>query len=94
MRAEAATEMEKAIESCRLRVNKEEAALSSLAADKVEDAKKQVVDVKEMIEDMEQRVSFLLIRTTISMTLTIDSAHRPPRSCHLPLCTIQPSWCS
>ncbi|KAK7719193.1 hypothetical protein SLS57_005928 [Botryosphaeria dothidea] len=59
MRAEAATEMEKAIESCRLRVNKEEAALSSLAADKVEDAKKQVVDVKEMIEDMEQRLTDL-----------------------------------
>lgn len=57
MRAEAAKEMEKAIESCRLRVSKEEEALASVAADKAEEAKAQITDVKEMIEDMENRVS-------------------------------------
>ncbi|KAH7058835.1 hypothetical protein B0J12DRAFT_651699 [Macrophomina phaseolina] len=59
MRAEAAKEMEKAIESCRLRVSKEEAALSSVAPEKVEDAKKQIEEVKEMVEDMEQRLTDL-----------------------------------
>ncbi|KAF4540887.1 Tetratricopeptide repeat domain protein [Lasiodiplodia theobromae] len=59
MRAEAAKEMEKAIESCRLRVSKEEEALASVAADKAEEAKAQITDVKEMIEDMENRLTEL-----------------------------------
>ncbi|GME41421.1 histone h1-binding protein [Neofusicoccum parvum] len=59
MREEAAKEMEKAIESCRLRVSKEESDLSTLPADKVEDAKAQITDVKEMIEDMEARLTDL-----------------------------------
>ncbi|KAK0660360.1 hypothetical protein DIS24_g3326 [Lasiodiplodia hormozganensis] len=59
MRAEAAKEMEKAIESCRLRVSKEEEAFASVAADKAEEAKAQITDVKEMIEDMENRLTEL-----------------------------------
>ncbi|OJD37185.1 histone h1-binding protein [Diplodia corticola] len=59
MREEAAKEMEIAIESCRLRVSNEEEALSSVAADKAEDAKAQITDVKEMIEDMENRLTEL-----------------------------------
>ncbi|KAL0255044.1 hypothetical protein SLS55_009571 [Diplodia seriata] len=59
MREEAAKEMEVAIESCRLRVSKEEEALPSIAADKAEEAKAQITDVKEMIEDMENRLTEL-----------------------------------
>lgn len=56
MRKEAAAEMEKAIESCRLRVSKEEESLASLDATKAEEKKKSIADVKEMITDMKNRL--------------------------------------
>ncbi|TKA62244.1 hypothetical protein B0A55_12953 [Friedmanniomyces simplex] len=62
MRKEAATEMEKAIASCRLRISKEGASLSSssslddAATKTLEEGKKAVSEVKEMVADMEQRL--------------------------------------
>ncbi|EMC95838.1 hypothetical protein BAUCODRAFT_34605 [Baudoinia panamericana UAMH 10762] len=55
LRAEAATEMEKAIASCKLRINKEQASLSETSA-KSEERKKSIADVKDMVADMEQRL--------------------------------------
>lgn len=57
MRGEAATQMERAIESCKLRVGKEEASLAGLDAEKKKEKEKSIKDVKEMVADMEQRVS-------------------------------------
>lgn len=56
LRKEAVTHMESAIESCRLRVEKEESTLSSHPADKQEAKKKEIKDVKEMMSEMEQRL--------------------------------------
>ena len=59
IREEAAIHMEHAIASCKLRVKKEEALLASLEANS-EEAKekaKGIQDVKDMVGDMEQRVS-------------------------------------
>lgn len=62
MREESAREMEAAIASCKLRVQKEEATLSN-GEHTSEDAKKRdlikcdIEDVREMIKEMEQRVS-------------------------------------
>jgi HAT1-interacting factor 1 len=56
MRAEAASEMEKAIESCTLRMEKESATLPSLTPEKAADLRKNLVDIKEMITDMKQRL--------------------------------------
>jgi HAT1-interacting factor 1 len=56
LRKEAVTHMESAIESCRLRVDKEESTLSSHPADKQEAKKKEINDVKEMMSEMEQRL--------------------------------------
>jgi HAT1-interacting factor 1 len=57
-REEAAVEMEAAIRSCRLRVVKEEASLSSSETSEADkkNIRDSVADVKEMIKDMEQRV--------------------------------------
>ncbi|OOF90757.1 hypothetical protein ASPCADRAFT_211708 [Aspergillus carbonarius ITEM 5010] len=62
MRKEAATQMEKAIESCRLRMNEEHKKLdcnSSLEEDKVTAMKRRIANVKEIIADMEQRLTDL-----------------------------------
>jgi len=64
LRKEAATHLESAIESCRLRIKKENSSLATLAADKQEAKKKEIKDVKEMIEEMEQRLTDL--RTPVS----------------------------
>lgn len=57
MRKEAAAEMEKAIASCKLRISKEEAALSAVTDEaKIEDRSRSITDVKEMVADMEQRL--------------------------------------
>jgi HAT1-interacting factor 1 len=70
-REEAAKEMEAAIESCRLRVQREEAELAAGRAEggEGESVKKRTVtrksidDVKEMIAEMEQRVSAFQVPT-------------------------------
>ncbi|PYI00481.1 hypothetical protein BO78DRAFT_355519 [Aspergillus sclerotiicarbonarius CBS 121057] len=62
MRNEAATQMEKAIESCRLRMSQEQKKLdgdSSLDEDKVTAMKRRIANVKEIIADMEQRLTDL-----------------------------------
>lgn len=58
LRNEAAREMEAAIASSKLRVSKEEAALASKpTAEERMKTEQDIADVKEMIEEMEQRVS-------------------------------------
>ena len=62
MREEAASEMEAAIASCKLRIKKEEAKLAAELPMNRDSGKPQVTqadidDVREMIKDMEQRVS-------------------------------------
>ncbi|KAI9749280.1 MAG: hypothetical protein M4579_006929 [Chaenotheca gracillima] len=64
-RSEAAKEMEAAISSCRLRVQKEETSLSAAESasqideEKANTTRKSIADVKEMIADMEQRLTDL-----------------------------------
>lgn len=62
MREDAAREMEAAIASCKLRIRKEEAhlaadSLSSMEPGKHKVSRESIDDVKEMVKDMEQRVS-------------------------------------
>lgn len=62
MREAAAKEMEAAIESCKLRLKEEEAKLQSNSSHddknlKSEEARRKIQDVKEIVDDMEQRVS-------------------------------------
>lgn len=59
MRKEAATQMERAIESCKVRMASEEKKLEAdkdMDEDKVTAAKRKISNVKEIIADMEQRV--------------------------------------
>lgn len=57
MREEAAQHLEKAIESCRLRIAKEEMDLQSDGGSNEKDKNKSIEDVKGMVKEMEQRVS-------------------------------------
>lgn len=59
MRSEAASEMEKAIASCKARIAVEEKALSTLDGDKKKEKEASVADVRDMVGDMEQRLSDL-----------------------------------
>lgn len=60
MRDEAAVQMERAIESCRLRIGKEEKELDAFKDQARKDkAVLQIEDVKEMVGDMEQRLADL-----------------------------------
>lgn len=61
MREEAVTEMEAAIASCRIRIQKEEENLQNCGtadgvSKKAKVTKEEIDDVKEMVKDMEQRV--------------------------------------
>lgn len=61
MRKEAASQMEKAIESCQLRMAQEQKILdnnSTMEEDKATAMKRKIANVKDIIADMEQRVSF------------------------------------
>lgn len=63
MRDEAAKHMEIAIESCKIRMTQEEQKLNNgeiTEEDKVNAARRKIANVKEIVADMEQRVSFLL----------------------------------
>ncbi|KAI4748063.1 hypothetical protein E4T50_01606 [Aureobasidium sp. EXF-12298] len=71
LRKEAVTHMEMAIESCRLRVEKEESSLSSHPADKQEAKKKEIKDVKELMSEMEQRL--------IDLKTPVGAAENPLR---------------
>jgi HAT1-interacting factor 1 len=57
LKAESITEMEEAIDSCRLRLAKEEKEVGSLSGSEAKDLSKSIVEVKEIIQEMEQRVS-------------------------------------
>lgn len=60
MRKEAAVQMEKAIESCRVRMTREQKKLDGGDAadeDKATAVKRKIANVKEIVADMEQRVS-------------------------------------
>ncbi|PWY69168.1 hypothetical protein BO94DRAFT_540024 [Aspergillus sclerotioniger CBS 115572] len=75
MRKEAATQMEKAIESCRLRMNQEQKKLDcnyTLDEDKVTAMKRRIANVKEIIADMEQRLTDLR-RPPVSITENGDT---------------------
>lgn len=60
MRKEAAKHMETAIESCKVRMTQEEQKLTNgeiEGEDKINAAKRKIANVKEIVKDMEQRVS-------------------------------------
>lgn len=59
MRKEAAAEMEKAVASCKLRIQKETEALASIPPEKKADQEKSIADVKDMVGDMENRLTDL-----------------------------------
>ena len=66
MRREATSEMEAAIASCTLRIQKEESVVSEAALGfgdnaKIEVTKSDIAEVKEMVKEMEQRVSVYTI---------------------------------
>ncbi|KAF2807698.1 uncharacterized protein BDZ99DRAFT_392285 [Mytilinidion resinicola] len=68
LREEAAVEMEAAIASLQLRLEKEEAELASLPEDKKEDRKLSIADVKEMAEEMNLRLNDLRTSPTKQVT--------------------------
>ena len=68
MRKEAVTHMERAIESCKLRVTKEEESLASLSPEQRKEKEKSIKDVTEMVGDMEQRVSLRSSQTPLETT--------------------------
>lgn len=90
MREDAAKEMEAAIASCKLRIEHEQARLASDPASNVATGKHKVTresidDVKEMVKDMEQRVSYLVRRRSrprrmLNRFLQLVELHRPPVS--------------
>lgn len=88
MRKEAATQMERAIESCKVRMSQEEKKLETdkeMDEDKVTATKRKIANVKEIIADMEQRVSQPLHQLPLSYSLADTSIqlidlHRSPAS--------------
>ena len=82
MREEAAREMEAAIASCKRRIQKEETPHVS-HLDELQGSEKSgatqtnINDVKEMISEMEQRVSDLGLICITSLKLRYETAHRP-----------------
>ena len=82
MRTEAALEMEAAIASCRTRIKKEEAILANSSEDtqKPKVTEGDIAEVKDMVKEMEQRVSDAFIIK--DYTLTSNLAPRtPPTPC-------------
>lgn len=62
MRKEALTQMESAIESCKIRMAQEQKKLDedkAMNEDQMTAAKRKIANVKEIVSEMEQRVSFL-----------------------------------
>lgn len=74
MRKEAATQMERAIESCKVRMAQETEKLEAdktMDEDKVTATKRKVANVKEIIADMEQRVSNFISQSGYVPLLTL-----------------------
>lgn len=65
MRKEAITHMERAIESCKIRMDQEQRSLdensSAMGEDKATAAKTKIANIKEIVGDMEQRVSSAIL---------------------------------
>ena len=82
MRTEAALEMEAAIASCRTRIKKEEAILasSSEATQKPKVTKGDIAEVKDMVKDMEQRVSYTFIIKEYTLTSNLAPRTSPTPS--------------
>ena len=87
MRTEAALEMEEAIASCRMRIKKEEANLVGSSADggseKPKVTKGDIAEVKEMVKEMEQRVSdtnVFIFSTCSQVLLQLVELRQPPVS--------------
>ncbi|UJO22096.1 NASP-related protein sim3 [Fulvia fulva] len=59
MREQAAREMELAIASCNLRISKEEAKMASMGEAEAKAQEKETADVKDMVTEMEQRLTDL-----------------------------------
>lgn len=78
MRAEAATQMEKAIESCQLRIKNAEASLVSADASKQESTKRTIADDKSMVAEMKNRLVDL--RSPAQALTTAGSASAPDGS--------------
>lgn len=92
MREEAAKEMEAAIESCKLRIHKEKTnlksgATSTTASGKPRVTKESIEDVKDMVADMEQRVSYDEPSAFLTLTdgfLKLVELRQPPVSINDP----------
>lgn len=72
MRNEAATQMERAIESCRVRMTQEEKKLGAekkMDEDKVTATRRKIANVKEIIADMEQRVTLPISPASVNPSL-------------------------
>lgn len=82
MRKEAATQMEHAIESCKVRMAHEQQKLEAdkdMEEDKVTATKRKIANVKEIVADMEQRVSSCFPSPIIYelLLLTHPAVNRP-----------------
>jgi HAT1-interacting factor 1 len=72
MRKEAAEELEEAIKSTRLKLQSKELDLATVHAPEDNDeTRKQIIEVKEIIADMEQRVSLSLPRTLLVSAIPV-----------------------
>lgn len=72
MRAEAAEELAKAIESSNLKLqNKEVELATSHAPEDNDETRRQITDIKEVIADMEQRVSLSLPRRLLVGAISV-----------------------
>ena len=79
LRDEAAKEMEIAVDSCKLRLASEEQSSSGLEGEAAKAQQKGIAEVKEIIEEMEQRVSYPATVPDIQVSnfhsLSISGAH-------------------
>lgn len=72
MRTEAAEELSKAIESTKLKLqNKEVELATSHAPEDNDETRRQITDIKEVIADMEQRVSLPLPRRLLVGAISV-----------------------
>lgn len=84
MRKEAVTQMESAIESCKIRMAQEQRKLdensSTMDEDKITTAKTKISNVKEIVADMEQRVGSCRQLGTMLTLLQLVDLRQPPVS--------------
>jgi HAT1-interacting factor 1 len=74
LRDEAAAELEKAITSTQLKLQNEEVNLATVhAPEENDDSRKKIAEVRDIIADMEQRVSSLPILSCRTMSQRLDT---------------------